>query len=130
MSTLITDVIQTNSNGTLPSLQDAAGNVTGQLCRAFVSFQATGGLIYDSFNVSSVTDNSSGDFTVNFSNTLPKSPTVAGISGLSDTGNSYNASLGVVNTGGVRVFTYVSQTGTVADAGQVYLTFFCKDVDV
>lgn len=129
MSTLITDVIQTNSNGTLPSLQDAQGNVTGQLCRAFVSFQATDGFIYDSFNVSSVTDNGTGDFTVNFSNTLPKAPTVAGIAGLSNIGNSYCISLGVVGTGAVRAFTFISQTG-ISDADQAYLTFFCKDADV
>lgn len=127
MSTLITDVIQTNSNGTLPSLQDAAGNVTGQLCRAFVSFLATDGLIYDSFNVSSVTDNAAGDFTVNFTNELPRSPTPAGVTGLSNSGNSYGLSLGVVGTSGVRVFTFISQVGTVQDAAQVYLTFFCKD---
>ena len=129
MSTLITDVIQTNSNGTLPSLQDAQGNVTGQLCRAFVSFQATDGLILDSFNVSSVTDNGIGDFTVLFSNELPHPPTVAGIAGLIDIGNSYCVSLGSVTTLGTRVFTFISQTG-IADADQAYLTFFCKDADV
>lgn len=129
MSTLITDVIQTNSNGTLPSLQDAQGNVTGQLCRAFVSFRATDGVIYDSFNVSSVTDVATGDFTVNFSNTLPKPPTPAGIAGLSNTGNTYGVSLGLVGTESVRVFTFISTTG-IADVDQVYLTFFCKDADV
>jgi len=41
-------------------------------CRAWVNFNGTGTVsIYDSANVSSITDNGTGDYTVNFSNSMP-----------------------------------------------------------
>lgn len=43
----------------------------GQLCKAWVNFNGTGTVaIRASFNVSSITDNGTGDYTVNFTNAL------------------------------------------------------------
>lgn len=39
--------------------------------RAWVSFNGTTGAIYSAFNVSSVTRNGAGDYTVNFSSAMP-----------------------------------------------------------
>lgn len=44
---------------------------TGGLCKAWVNFNGTGTVaIRESFNVSSITDNGTGDYTVNFSNAM------------------------------------------------------------
>jgi hypothetical protein len=43
----------------------------GQLCKAWVNFDGTGTVaIRASYNVSSITDNGTGDYTVNFTNAL------------------------------------------------------------
>lgn len=48
------------------------GSVGGQLCRAWVNFDGTGTVaIRASFNVSSITDNGTGDYTVNFTTAMP-----------------------------------------------------------
>jgi hypothetical protein len=47
------------------------GLVAGQLCRAWVNFDGTGTVaIRASYNVSSITDNGTGDYTVNFTTAL------------------------------------------------------------
>ena len=47
------------------------GLVAGQLCRAWVNFNGTGSVaIRGSYNVSSITDNGTGDYTVNFTTAL------------------------------------------------------------
>lgn len=48
------------------------GSVGGQLCRAWVNFDGTGTVaIRASYNVSSITDNGTGDYTVNFTTAMP-----------------------------------------------------------
>jgi len=51
-----------------------SGKLTGstdQICKAWVNFNGTGTVaIRDSFNVSSITDNGTGDYTVNFENAM------------------------------------------------------------
>ena len=56
-TTLNTDeIVDTNSN---------------QICKAWVNFNGTGTVaIRDSYNVSSITDNSTGQYTINFSNNM------------------------------------------------------------
>jgi hypothetical protein len=46
-------------------------NLSKQVCKAWVNFNGTGTVaIRDSFNVSSITDNGTGDYTVNFSQAM------------------------------------------------------------
>jgi len=46
--------------------------IGGQLCRAWVNFDGTGTVhIRSSYNVSSITDNGTGDYTVNFTTAMP-----------------------------------------------------------
>lgn len=66
MSTLTVGTIQ--SNTTLPPVvENSAGTEIGTFCRAWVNFNGTGTVaIRAAFNVSSITDNGTGDYTVNF----------------------------------------------------------------
>ena len=68
--TVIVDTINSSVAGTPPVFQ-ANGTEVGTLCRAWVNFNGTGTVaIRASFNVSSITDNGVGDYTVNFTNAL------------------------------------------------------------
>ena len=73
MSTLKVNTVQHNTSGfnNVVQFTDGAGTQNGTLCRAWVNFNGTGTVaIRASFNVSSITDNNNGDYTVNFSNSL------------------------------------------------------------
>lgn len=66
------DTIQSSTAGTPPQFNDGNGTQTGTLCRAWVNFNGTGTVaIRASFNVSSITDNGTGDYTINFTNAMP-----------------------------------------------------------
>ena len=84
--TIVADNIQAASTSTLvlkngvantpPTIQDSAGTQIGTFCRAWVNFNGTtntGGFctIRGSFNVTSVADNGTGDYTVNLTNAMP-----------------------------------------------------------
>ena len=80
--TIVADTIQADSTSTLvlkngvantpPTIQDSAGTQIGTFCRAFVNFNGTGTVaIRASFNVSSITDNGTGTYTVNFATAMP-----------------------------------------------------------
>jgi len=65
-------VIKNGVANTPPTIQDSAGTQIGTFCRAWVNFNGQGTVaIRASFNVSSITDNGTGDYTVNFTNALP-----------------------------------------------------------
>ena len=68
--TIIVDTINSSVASTPPVFQ-ANGTEVGTLCRAWVNFNGTGTVaIRASFNVSSITDNGTGDYTVNFTTAL------------------------------------------------------------
>lgn len=65
------DNIQSSTAGTPVVFKDGGGTQIGTLCRAWVNFNGTGTVaIRASFNVSSITDNGTGDYTVNFTTAL------------------------------------------------------------
>lgn len=64
------DVVQSSTVGTPPQFNDGGGTQVGTLCRAWVNFVGSSGSITASFNVSSVTRNGTGDYTINFTNAL------------------------------------------------------------
>jgi hypothetical protein len=69
---LLADVVQGSTANTPPVFKDGNGTTIGTLCRAWVNFNGTGTVaIRASFNVSSITDNGTGDYTLNFINALP-----------------------------------------------------------
>jgi hypothetical protein len=80
--TIVADQLEAASTSTLvlkngvantpPTIQDSAGTQIGTFCRAWVNFNGTGTVaIRASFNVSSITDNGNGDYTVNFTTAMP-----------------------------------------------------------
>jgi hypothetical protein len=70
MSTLVVATLKSNSSSP-PAFQNTSGTEIGTLCRAWVNFNGTGTVaIRAQFNVSSITDNGAGDYTVNFTNSL------------------------------------------------------------
>ena len=72
--TLAIDTIQSSTTGTPTQFNDGSGTQIGTLCRAWVNFNSSSGsscVVRASFNVSSVTYNATGDYTVNFTNAMP-----------------------------------------------------------
>lgn len=68
---VLTDTVQSSTAATAPVFKDGNGTQIGTLCRAWVNFNGTGTVaIRASFNVSSITDNGTGRYTVNFTNSL------------------------------------------------------------
>jgi len=73
MSNLKVTNIQSNGTGfnDVVAFQNASGTENGTLCRAWVNFDGTGTVsIRVDFNVSSITDNGTGDYSVNFTNAM------------------------------------------------------------
>ena len=69
MSTLNVANIQSLTTSTLPVVKNSVGTELGRFVKAWINFNGTGTIaIRDSFNVSSITDNSTGEYTVNFQN--------------------------------------------------------------
>tara|TARA_R100000388_G_scaffold70988_1_gene51375 strand:- start:399 stop:794 length:396 start_codon:yes stop_codon:yes gene_type:complete len=73
MSTLSVATIKSPTSAA-PVFQNSSGTQKGMLVGAWVSFDGSSGgtnkTIYDSYNVSSVADNGSGRYTVNFTNSF------------------------------------------------------------
>ena len=72
MSTLSTANIQTKAANTPPVIKDVNGAECGTFCRAWVNFNGSAGAVSvrGSFNVSSVTENATGDYTINFTTAM------------------------------------------------------------
>lgn len=91
MSTLSVGTIQSNTTSP-PVFNNSSGVEVGELCRAWVNFNGTGTVaIRASFNVSSITDNGVGDYTVNFTNAMPDANYAAVMSGEQSTGTGATA---------------------------------------
>ena len=70
MSTLAVATIKSASSAA-PVFQNSSGTEKGQLVKVWVNFNGNGTIaIRDDFNTSSLTDNGTGDYTVNFSNAM------------------------------------------------------------
>jgi len=76
---------------------NASGSAPIFACRAWVNFNGTGTVaIRASGNVSSITDNGVGDYTVNFTTAMPDANySVAGVAGLDGTGGNTTGSIKV-----------------------------------
>ena len=103
------------------------GLVAGQLCRAWVNFNGTGTVaIRASYNVSSITDNGTGVYTVNFTTALPDANYAvhysSGPSGGGGTVVEYGGT--TPTTTSVRVVTYFYSTGANADRAHNSVSIF------
>lgn len=106
--------IKSASSNTPPVFQDSSGTQVGTLCRAWVNFNGTGTVaIRASFNVSSITDNGTGIYTVNFTNAL--SDANYSVAATGDIGGSWYGGVSLYS-GGTQSTTAVQIT-THSDAG-------------
>jgi len=87
----------------------------GQLCKAWVNFNGTSTVaIRASYNVSSITDNGTGDYTVNFTTVMADANfSAAYINGSYSGGNVM--SIEAYTTGSVRIFSYTYAGGSAVD---------------
>ena len=122
------------------NLQDTSGGnslTTAQIyngaAKAWVNFNGTSTVaIRAQFNVSSITDNGTGDYTVNFSSALSDTNYVSvfgghntgsGDGGWVTTGNASGAYPTGVNTGSLRIVTF-QNNGAFQDPQAVYVAIF------
>ena len=137
--TVVADTLQAASTSTLvlkngvantpPTIQDSAGTQIGTFCRAWVNFNGTGTVaIRASFNVSSITDNGTGDYTVNFATAMPDANYSANAIGYADnvsyTLNLYLTEATVPTTSLFRAVTRQTNTTANFDCARVYLAIF------
>jgi len=135
MSTLKTSNFQSLTAGTPPVFKDLNGTEIGQLCRAWVNFNGTTAspsTIRGSFNVSSVTKNGTGDYTVNFTTALADTnyaPTFGGFNtgngdgGWIAAGNGSGAYPTGVTTTSLRLLTF-NNAGASQDQQAVFVHVF------
>lgn len=120
------------------TLQNVAGSksvpvdtVVDGSAKAWVSFDGTTATIRSAFNVSFISDNGAGDFTVNFTNAMTNSDyaVVIGTSNASTgTGTSMYAIVGDANTArtssAVRVLSLISNGSSFFDCPQLGVAVF------
>lgn len=106
------------SNTTLRTELNATGSAPIYACRAWVNFNGTGTVaIRESGNVSSITDNGTGDYTVNFTTAMPDEDYscigIPSTSALTPTAAARCLAPKTYSTSSVRVVLLIS--GTAAD---------------
>ena len=132
MSTLKVNTVQHNTSGfnNVVQFTDGAGTQNGTLCRAWVNFNGEGTIaIRADFNVNTIGDNGTGDYTVNFTNNMPDA-NYGVVTGLSDISNNADAGfiqapyLAVPSTSAFRFRTINTGYTGHRDCEYVYLAFF------
>jgi hypothetical protein len=124
------DVVQSSTAGVPPQFNDGNGTQTGTLCRAWVNFNGiTTAAIRASFNVSSVTRNGTGDYTVNFTTAMPDVNYSAVMTPCRNTAADTNMQAGVYGqtgfaTGSVRLQTRVASSSGLEDPYAVSVSIF------
>jgi hypothetical protein len=116
--------IDTSGNLKFDSGYGSVATVYG--CRAWVNFNGSGTVaIRGSGNVSSITDNSTGNYTVNFATDMPDTnySTVQGYSPASS--NCYVTRVSTLTVSSVRMGTYLNYAnGAALDMSMVAVTVF------
>jgi hypothetical protein len=124
---LLADVVQSSVTGTPTVFKDGAGTETGQLCRAWVNFNGTGTVaIRASFNVSSITDNGTGDYTVIFITAMPDANYVGEVTAGRGSGSNTRQVSGpnaAPTTSAFRIAT-ADSTGTLTDLEYINVAIF------
>ena len=135
MSSLQVDNIQ-SYNANPPVIKSSSGAEVGTFCRAWVNFNGTGTVaIRQSFNVSSITDNGTADYTVNFTTAMPDVNYCAvGQSGYTSNGVGagsaafnrigINGNESAPTTGSIRVNAIASNGDANADHVYIYVAIF------
>lgn len=110
-------------------LQDPTGTAPSYLSRAWVNFNGTGAVsIRASGNVSSITDNGVGDYTVNFSTAMPDANYAATSIGpsIGNSGGAFQVAQNTAATPTASAYRLNVQSvgGTMTDNAFVSLAFF------
>lgn len=104
--------VASNSASTPVVLQDSGSNTN--TCRAWVNFNGTGTVaIRGSFNVSSITDNGTGDYTVNFTNSMPDTSYAVTFGAMRDSSVTGVVAGAYVTLFGSATYTDAFSTGSV-----------------
>lgn len=102
----------------------------GQLCKAWVNFNGTGAVaIRAAYNVSSIADNGTGDYTVNFTTALADANYSCTVGAGTDSGSSVSGSwahsVGFARTSSsIRFRTSRPDTGALTDASDSNVAVF------
>tara|TARA_B110000503_G_scaffold105911_1_gene158092 strand:+ start:1596 stop:3029 length:1434 start_codon:yes stop_codon:yes gene_type:complete len=111
-----------NSTATGVSI-GTAGYLSSQLAKAWVNFNGTGTVsIVNSYNVSSITDNGTGNYRVNFSSTLSSIPSVVASTNNEAVNTNFGVNVNAYTTSTVSI--YCVENGTVTDKGAVSVIVF------
>lgn len=128
-----TDATQTLANKTLttPNIDSAqvatvSGTAPLYMCRAWVNFDGTGTVaIRASGNVTSITDNGTGDYTLNFTTAMPDANYGFSLSSVYGTTRESVRQVYTYNTNGIRVLTGYSYSSPGAvDSASVSVAIF------
>ena len=123
---VLTDVVQSSTSGTPPQFNDGNGTQVGTLCRAWVNYKGTATqAIRASFNVSSVTYNGTGQYTVNLTNAMPDAnyATQATFGFTPQSSPSYTPRIDSQTTTTISVVTN-GATGGIVDVSSAYVAIF------
>ena len=120
-----TERVRITSGGDFQFNSGYGSVATAFACRAWVNFNGTGTVsIRASGNVSSITDNGTGDYTVNFTNGMPDA-NYATVCDASDTGNWGTVTTLVTTlSGSQRIYTLLNNGTSLADPGVVCVAVF------
>ena len=121
--TLVLDTLQ-NGAGTAST---SANNIINGCAKAWVNFNGTGTVaIRASYNVSSITDNGTGNYTVNFTTAMPDANySVAGSTVGSGNGGRFIDARGVaLATGSCQFGAWSAITGTLEDTDCLSVQIF------
>ena len=119
---------QSNIEAQVKTATNASGSAPVYACRAWVNFNGTGTVaIRASGNVSSITDNGTGDYTVNFTTAMPDvnyQPTFG--AGDTSLGGAWDYVAGAyqIATTYIRIRSYGAPNGTLVDSPLTGLAIF------
>lgn len=125
MSTLTVATVKSNSSSP-PAFQNTSGTEIGRLCRAFVNFDGTGTVaIRAQYNVSSITDNGTGSYSVNFA-TAMSDASYCGVSSSGYPGVADTVTTLVAAAPTTSAFSFLTRTlgGSSYDAQYVMVAIF------
>jgi hypothetical protein len=120
------DVAAISSSGNF-SFNSGYGSVaTAYGCRAWVNFNGTGTVaIRASGNVSSITDNNTGDYTVNFTTAMPDANYAVSVGGATvNSGAAYGIGNSAPTSSAYRVIAFGYNGGALTDQANVYVAIF------
>jgi hypothetical protein len=111
---------------TATALTTASGSAPSYSARAWVNFNGTGTVaIRASGNVSSITDNTTGDYTVNFTTAMPDADYAAVVGGATTgSGAAYGVGSSAPTSSAYRLIAFGYNGGSLTDQSNVYVAFF------